>query len=213
MDTKERFLRDTENHQLTIIQDEGVYRHMRMGEPGNSCYHYTLTTWPNHLCISGDMGTYVFSRLHDMFDFFQTAELKINTHYWAEKCLSEDKASRGMKEFDREGFVSFVEDSVKEWDFESDDEHAEVLKDILEKIDERVGCESTAYSFISDYESEDGNPEYSFGHIDDFRFERYTANFEWILYAIVRGIQAYEQLKAQSLPDADETETDTPAMR
>lgn len=64
-----RFLIDTAFHRLEIIRDDGLYRHLRMQQPGNSCYYYDVITWPGYLTVTGDMGTWTFSRIADMFDF------------------------------------------------------------------------------------------------------------------------------------------------
>lgn len=81
--TMERFLDDVAKHEMTVLADQGNVRHLSFRAPGTVIQHFNLTTWPNHLCVSGDMGTYVFSRLEDMFDFFR--ENKINPGYWHEK--------------------------------------------------------------------------------------------------------------------------------
>ena len=57
------FLADTQDHKLSILKDDGVYRHIKVSKPNEGSYHYYITTWPWHLCISGDMGTWVFSRV------------------------------------------------------------------------------------------------------------------------------------------------------
>jgi hypothetical protein len=79
----ERFLSDVATHEMTVVADEGNVRHLLFKAPDTVTQYFNLTTWPDHLCISGDMGTYVFSRLEDMFDFFR--ENKINPGYWHEK--------------------------------------------------------------------------------------------------------------------------------
>jgi len=52
------FLKDVASHQMHIIQNDGVNRHIRFSKPGTSCYHFDLITWPGHLCYTGDMGTW-----------------------------------------------------------------------------------------------------------------------------------------------------------
>ena len=66
------FLRDVAEHEMIVVRDDGVHRHIRFKKPGTSCMHFDLITWPGYLCYTGDMGTYVFSRLTDMFEFFRT---------------------------------------------------------------------------------------------------------------------------------------------
>lgn len=67
-EVKDRFLRDIQEHELTVIRDDGVYRHLRFQKPGTSVMYFDLITWPGHLCFTGDMGSYLFSRVRDMCD-------------------------------------------------------------------------------------------------------------------------------------------------
>ncbi|MFY3739344.1 hypothetical protein ACOS9E_25265, partial [Escherichia coli] len=57
IDTSTRFLLDTAFHRLEIIRDDGFYRHLRMKQPGTSCYYFDIITWPGYLTVTGDMGT------------------------------------------------------------------------------------------------------------------------------------------------------------
>ncbi|WNP36206.1 hypothetical protein RN333_08395 [Enterobacter kobei] len=84
-ETDTRFLLDAAHHRLDVIRDDGVYRHLRMKDPGTSCYYYDIITWPGYLTVTGDMGTWTFSRTHDMFRFFGGWTGEINTGYWSEK--------------------------------------------------------------------------------------------------------------------------------
>lgn len=81
---RERFTRDTAEHQMTVAQDNGLYRHLRFNAPGTYIYGFDLITWPGFLCICGDIQTHVFSRTADMFTFFGDGE-SINPDYWGEK--------------------------------------------------------------------------------------------------------------------------------
>lgn len=81
-----RFRSETADHQMTVLHDAGLYRHVRFANPGSSFYWFDLITWPGNLAIKGDMGAYMFSREQDMFRFFRgTAAGQINHDYWAEK--------------------------------------------------------------------------------------------------------------------------------
>lgn len=70
--TEERFLKDVAKHEMTVIRDDGINRHLRFKNPNDSSYWFDLITWPGTLCIDGDCGTYVFKRTPDMFQFFRT---------------------------------------------------------------------------------------------------------------------------------------------
>ena len=69
-----RFLEDIKDHRLTVRVNRGTDRHLHFSKPGSIDQSFDLVTWPGHLCYTGDMGTYVFERLPDMFTFFRMKE-------------------------------------------------------------------------------------------------------------------------------------------
>ena len=77
---RERMLSATADHKLTILHNDGLYRHIRFKNPKSIFYWFDLITWPGVLVFKGDMGCYVFSRLDDMFEFFTGPT--INPGYW-----------------------------------------------------------------------------------------------------------------------------------
>jgi hypothetical protein len=80
-----RFERETAEHVLTIIHDDGLYRHLRCRAPDTWAYGYDVVTWPGYLAIVGDAGDFVFSRVRDMFEFFESDSGRINPDYWSQK--------------------------------------------------------------------------------------------------------------------------------
>lgn len=150
--SQERFMQDVGKHCMTILRNDGVDRHVQFRKPGCSAYWFDLVTVPGILMINGDMGTYVFSSVHDMFEFFamdqkyaQVGELWINPGYWSEKLLAVDSTSRGrgdIYEFDYEGFMTqvlehyqeFYEDQIKcEREARLDCEGSEIPQHILDE--------------------------------------------------------------------------------
>lgn len=85
-----RFPGDIATHQMTVKRNDGIYRHLRFGQPGTGTMAFSLTTWPGYLAYTGDMGDYMFCRLDDMFQFFRT-DRQPNYGYWAEKVVAMDK--------------------------------------------------------------------------------------------------------------------------
>lgn len=85
--TEERFLRDVAKHEMTVIRDDGVHRHIRFKQPDSGMMFFDLITWPGFLCYCGDMGTYVFQRTQDMFGFFRkNGRLDgIDRRYWPKR--------------------------------------------------------------------------------------------------------------------------------
>ncbi len=69
--TEQSFLEAVAKHEMHVLHEDGLYRHIRFKKPGTSCMHFDLITYPGYLVYSGDMGCYVFSRLPDMFELFR----------------------------------------------------------------------------------------------------------------------------------------------
>jgi hypothetical protein len=180
------FEQNTAGHQLTILHDDGLYRHILMAKPGTGMYRYELVTWPGHLAVGGDMDSYVFARIEDMFAFFRGHE--INPHYWSEKVKDEPKRttnySEGMfKQLVEEHLAELVEDDLTDEQREARDEirsqvgdayHEEEAREIL-RDGERAGLWSDTWEW-------------------DLR--DWDWHFLYCLNAIVAGIAAYDKAKA-----------------
>jgi len=201
--TEERFLKDVKEHEMHVERDDGVNRHIQFKRPGTGCYHFELITWPEHLCVTGDCGTYVFNRITDMFEFFRTEQrykeshpeltLFINSGYWGEKLLSISQPG-GYKEFDEEAFRARVGQYFDAWIESAGEGDAEWPDHLKEEIDTHVlseidNGEHAAYAAV-----------YSFEHdglqFDDFfdsgGCEKHTFHYIWCLYAIAWGIEQYD---------------------
>jgi hypothetical protein len=114
----EQFKHDVSRHRITVFQDVGVYRHLRFQRPGTYIYGFDLITWPGHLCFTGDMRTYVFGRVQDMFTFFrkdpEAEDFRIDMRYWAEKCLAVDKMD-GIWKFSPDRFKEYAQEHTNDW--------------------------------------------------------------------------------------------------
>lgn len=84
-------------HRLTILRDDGLYRHWRCQAPGTYVYGFDVITWPGHLCVAGDIGAWVFSRIEDMVEFFEGDNGRVNLSYWSEKLVDGHDRARQMK--------------------------------------------------------------------------------------------------------------------
>lgn len=79
---------DTKDHKMEVVRDDGLYRHLKFRGKDGICW-FDLVTWPHVLTIHGDCGTFVFTRIEDMFQFFRGPT--INPSYWSEKVVAEDR--------------------------------------------------------------------------------------------------------------------------
>lgn len=203
--TEDRFLKDVVNHSMNVIRDDGLYRHISFTNNGSSVYRFDLITWPGRLCIDGDCGTYVFTRITDMFEFFRMdrsdfnhsdkRKLNINAGYWGEK-LQSIGTNAGYKEYSDELMRSVILEYVESyWEFETDEEEVAVRQQLQDEVLDRFeNDESHDYRLAGDFESEHGHV---FEDLWDHSFQQYTFHYLWCLYAIVYGIQMYDASKKQ----------------
>lgn len=194
-----RFLNDIKDHKLTILRNDGVYRHLRAARPDTSCYSFEIITFPGWLCYTGDMGSYTFQRLADMFQFFRERpnpehpeRLQINRGYWAEKVQAADR-NGGIKEFSADLFRSRLLDYVT--DRESDD--LEALKTALEEEVLHSFNESDEREARQVAEDFEFNGEKVFHDLCDHNFTDYTHHFTWCCYAISWAVREFDRLNAE----------------
>lgn len=203
--TQEQFLAEVSGHKMTVLRDDGVYRHVRFARPGTMCMHFDLVTWPGYLAYTGDMGTYVFSRLDDMFEFFRTdrrdsSTLKINRSYWSEKLqhgpnggrdLSQEFSAERFAEVVKENFRNWMRDNYKKTTKEQRRELWDALSELIEAADgDRDGAHSLNEAYGFRYE--DGDCKFTFVDLFEHTFTECTHHFTWCCYAIAWGILQYD---------------------
>ena len=189
--TEESFLRDVREHRMTVLHDSGVYRHVRFAKPGTSTMQFDIVTWPEYLSVSGDMGTYVFSRLRDMFEFFRgstVGPIEVNLRYWAEKCQAVDRDS-GIREYSPERFRERIERWLE--DAEASEEcRAAVQSEVLCHADEG---ESAARKAADDFAYADG---FAFTDFWEADCSEWTARYVWCCYALSWAVRQYDAVRA-----------------
>jgi len=216
--TEERFLLDTSKHEMTIVKDDGVHRYIRFRRPGSSAYSFDLVTYPGYLVMSGDMGTYVFSRLPDMFEFFRTdreynerkgRKLSINQGYWAEKMVAVDSNgshTSGCKKYDQALMEAVIKEQRLEWIRERNvdkEQRRELWESLGVLLDELNGDEGHDYHLVNDWTwTPFGHDHRHAGHCQfdelyDHNFKEYTFHFIWACYAIAWGVKTYDASKVE----------------
>lgn len=198
----ENFLRDVKDHQLSVLRDDGLYRHLRFKRPGSSAYYFDLITWPGALCYTGDMGTFVFGRLADMFEFFRTdrgeaGELCINPGYWSEKVLAADggRSPGCVFEYDHQKYLDAVLEYRGDWLEGLSEEHQEELKEavwdeVLLWADE--SDENGNYSRVHEFSAEIDGRTYEFTDFFERSTRRFTDRYIWCCRALVWGIGKFD---------------------
>lgn len=203
--TEQSFLKDVASHEMTVLSDDGVRRHIRFRRPDSGTYRFDLITWPGALCYTGDMGTYVFSRLEDMFQFFRTdrregGALGINPGYWSEKLVAVNSHGRhggSAVEFDEDRFRDVINQYRVEWIRDSRDTLTkDERRELWEAVDDEV------LSMIHEGESAAQQAAYGFSHggfqfedLFEFNLTRFTYHFIWCCYALAWGVGKYDEAK------------------
>ena len=205
--TEEVFLKDVANHKMTVLLDNGIYRHLRFAKEGARSWNqwFDIVTWPGFLAYSGDMGCFVFSRLKDMFEFFrgrpyadEKQQLYINLSYWAEKLEAVDRScsNPGEQQYSPEIFAKRVNETVSEWieEYGLSEEHRADLREAIKDDVLRYGDdgEYEAHRALRDFETRVGGILFHFSDTWEWDLRDYTFRFVWCCYAIAWAIQQYD---------------------
>jgi hypothetical protein len=201
-DTAERFAADVAYHQMTVLRDDGLYRHLRFvrvapnpktGKPERSSFYwFDLITWPGSLVINGDMGGLMFSRIEDMFEFFRGH--RVNPQYWAEKLPAVTRVKEYSFELLAQLVAEHIEDAAREFPGLAGDVKAE----ILDAADS--GYEAGAHQLLADYRYyadptdrySDRQPDFEFYDTWEWDLTDWSYQFLWCCHAIVWGIGQYD---------------------
>ena len=177
-----------------------LHRHLFAQRKGTRVCSFGIVTWPGYLAFYGDMGTFVFTRLTDMFEFFRgDVNGSIDLRYWAEKCEAADSRTRGdgIEEYSAKVFRESVEYQFKQvWEgHEGPDREA-----AFERLNDEVLSHSDDehYSLRAAYEFSDKGPDpegYRWQLCDGDMVSHmdYTYRFVWCCCALRWAIDRYDR--------------------
>ncbi|MGW9310676.1 hypothetical protein ACWGPQ_21975 [Saccharomonospora azurea] len=196
----ERFARETGEHQMTVLHDAALYRHLRFRSPGHGMYWFDLITVPGTLIFQGDGESFVFRRLPDMFAFFRGSAYQgqPDIDYWAEKLTS---GRDSVRCYDQQLLEQHIREEIAEHADELPGLAAAVQEEVLDQL---VGDESVDRQLVDEfrYYAEavpDWTlklPDFEFVDTFDWQCRGYHWWFEWACHAIVWGIAQYDQHQA-----------------
>lgn len=203
--SQEQFFKDVSSHKMNVIRDDGIHRHIRFKRPESSTYWFEIVTYPGALVIDGDMGTYVFKRLDDMFEFFRTdreylerngIELAINPGYWGEKLASVSVYGEGFKAFNEDMFREAVKSRFDAW-VESEEPSEETKAELWDELDDRVlyVAEEGIHEAVKaamDFEPDDSEVLFDMRDFFEHRLEDFTFHYIWNCYAIAWAVKQYD---------------------
>lgn len=201
------FTEDIAAHELEVCHDEGLYRHLKFckqpvpfARPTTIICAFQIFTTPGSLAIAGDMGTYVFARLEDMFRFFDSPDGRINPEYWSEKVTAQD-VHCPIRSFSKTTFEQVVLQDFEDrkYMFDPADQillREQIQENILYSPDtyHELGAREVLQSFEFSVQYP-GRTRYVFDYDDaqEWDFKDFSHHFLWCLEAIVFGIRRYRE--------------------
>jgi hypothetical protein len=202
-DVAERFQKDAANHEMTVLHEDGLYRHLRFTrvvtlEDGrrsrSSAYWFDLITWPGNLTISGDMDTFTFARLDDMFEFFRGSQ--INPQYWAEKIRGPSRVQSYSEDRFRECVMDEVKATKSDYPGLADAVEDYFFGPFAEWNTEHEGdalAGLNRFEYLP--EGTEGQP-FTFTDTWEWGLQDWDFRFLWCCHAIQWGIGQYDASKA-----------------
>lgn len=191
------FLQSVARHMMAVVLDTPLHRHLHFTAPDSGIAAFDIITWPGRLCISGDMGTFSFSCLKDMFTYFRQdpthpllegQTMIIDPAPWSEVLSAIDKDA-GFEEFSPDKF----REEVGLWLDDcgaNDADRAAAETEILQKLSE---SDEAAFQAACNFEHGDVR-FYDFATNSDCT--AYTYRYLWNCYAIVWAIGYYDEMVA-----------------
>ncbi len=200
--TEDVFLKDVADHAMKVVMDQGLYRHLLFRSPKTSNQYFEIVTFPGTLVYVGDMGSFVFQRIEDMFQFFRSRgdkNIAINPSYWSEKLEAVDNHTTkpGHKTYSEEKLKVIVQETVAEWC--QDGELTAVQREELERVVKYElsfgDGEEDARRSVRDFSHEIDGHKFEFHDSWEWDCREYTGRFLWCCYAVVWAIREYDAYK------------------
>lgn len=182
--TRARFEVETKNHQMKVLRNDGVYRHLRFMDPKNSSYWFEVHTGPHFLLFRGDGDSYVFSNGdQDMFrsfrqNIYKDGSLHPDPGYWTQKLSSSEQAEKWDPDVFQEDLEQYITDMVEQEIVPK--EHEQRLRDEVEAdlMYEELHSADLAIKALMEFDFYfEGADRYKSGSKPDFEFDEC---WEWI---------------------------------
>jgi len=190
-ETRDYFRREVVEHEMTIVLDQGLHRHLRFRRPGTGIWAFDIITWPGRLMITGDIADFAFARLPDMFEFFGGDPDRINAHYWGEKLI----APRDCRSYSEARFRAVVgglyREAVEDGAIAPDDAEP-VWHDLELEVLEYAYARELAMPAAEAFESH----SFEFHDVWDWDVRDFDWHYLLCCWAIVWGIAKYREHKA-----------------
>lgn len=196
--TLKQFLKDVASHELTVNLDQGLFRDLTIQRPGCGEMHYHITTRPDYLMFTGDMGDFIFQRTSDMFGFFRSKEeYRINPRYWGEK-VEAGKVSKFDIDTANSSVQGYLTNFLEDLDLSNPDDR-EKSKQALEAVTDFISGNQYSSEFefwesINSWDPDDAGGLELTGFFEAPTTTK-TFHYVWCCYAIVHAIKLYDAYK------------------
>lgn len=200
-DARARFMTDVTLHEMAVLHDDGLYRHLLFRAPSGFDW-FEVITWPGNLTINGGHGTWTFARTEDMFQFFRSSRgiTRINPSYWGEKLRGGlTCGNRLAEEYDEQVFLAAVKEHVDDFVAESDwpdeileDLRAEVASQITDDWNDWT-CEDGARSLLNSFDFRTASKRFRFDDAWEWDFTTPSSHFLWSCWAVAYAVQEYDR--------------------
>lgn len=190
------------DHQMTVLRDEGDYRHLRFCPPGSYNMGFDIVTWPGYLAYTGDMGNCIFSRTRDMLKFFRrTGDQPIDFRYWAEKLQGFEGGQSLARHYAPSQLQPKLDEWLKEYAESRELSGAEALA-LREAIQDQVldremvqYSETMAHHYLREFDYK-GITLQSFA--EELDLKEFDYRFLWCCFALAWAIDRYDKRAADA---------------
>ncbi|OOF37681.1 hypothetical protein BKK49_11245 [Rodentibacter rarus] len=188
---RDEFLESIQKHQLTVLQNSENVKIFRFADPNTISLSSTIIYAANTCTITGDMGSYVFGRLLDVYGFFARNQSVFCFSYIKEKVLAQD-VNGELEYFDGDLAKRDIRHCIDKYQTECTDEDKLIelngLVDSLKYVD--FSCEFKADEWLANATE---SFEELFGELSYRNFKELSPNFIWCAQAIIYTTRLFEQ--------------------
>lgn len=183
-----RFARETRGHKMTVLHEDGLYRHLKFADPDGGFYRFDLLTWPHNAFLRGDGFSFGFSiyPTKDIFDMFRgSSSGGITPGYWQEKVTAGK-----VKDWSEDLFRAWVLDEAAKGESRYPGLVEAVGKQILHSDEHSTEYQGTAEYAVASFSHGDYRLRLP-NHWDE-SFEDYSWEYLFACHAVLFGIRQYD---------------------
>ena len=191
-----RFTRETAAHEMTVLHEDGLYRHLVFTDPTGSFYRFDLITWPHNLFLRGDGFSFGFSiyPTKDIFDMFRgSSGGGINPGYWQEKVTAGK-----VQDWSEETFRAWALDEAVKAESRFPGAVEAVTKQILHSDEYSTEYRGTAEYAVAAF----SHGEFRLRFPNDWEedFEDYSWEYLFACHAVLFGIDKWDVSRKAERP-------------